>query len=213
MSLWTIFQDASLVNKLILLLLLLLSIASWAVVIERWRFYRRAVKADRKFFRGLEGPWDASTLHRHARLHPFSPAGRIYLASEREVERLGRDDARSWKEALALERDLLRGEGERGLPLLAIVASTSPFIGLFGTVWGVMLAFLRLGSLQGQPALEVVGPGIAEALIATATGLFAAIPATIAYNACLAALRSLLRRADEFSRRLVATIGPEGFGR
>ncbi|MBD3166063.1 hypothetical protein GF324_05665 [bacterium] len=212
MSVITIFKDASLFNQLILLVLILLSILSWAVVIERWRYFARARKQDDQFFNSID-QWDAGVLHDCARRHPRSPSGKIYLAAERETERLGRDDADTWAESLQIERDLVRGEGERGLPLLAIVASASPFIGLLGTVWGVMIAFLRLGRLQGQPALEVVGPGIAEALIATAAGLFAAIPAVIAYNAFLARQRGLLRRADDFNRRLVVTIGGEGFGR
>jgi len=114
-----------------------------------------------------------------------------------------------WYEAFDLERDNLRESGERGLPVLAIVASASPFIGLLGTVWGVMIAFLKLGDLQGQPALEIVGPGIAEALIATAAGLFAAIPATVAYNAFLAAQRRLIRRNTEFCRRYVLALSED----
>ncbi len=212
MNLWTIFSDATLLSKVIMAILLVLSILSWAIVFERWFFFARAKRADKDFYKAISN-WDANTLHNSARKRLASPSGRVYLAAERELERLGREDAESWNEALQIERNLLRGQGERGMPLLAIVASASPFIGLLGTVWGVMIAFLRLGSLQGQPALEVVGPGIAEALIATAAGLFAAIPATIAYNFFIASLRSMLRRCDDFNRRLVVTIGGGGFGR
>lgn len=212
MDLITIFTHASLVNKAILVLLFLLSIFSWAVVIERARYFSRAKKGDLSLYHAIDR-WDAITLHKTARKHSRSVIGRVYLAAEREVERLGREDGDSWAEALQIERDLIRGEAERGLPILAIVASASPFIGLLGTVWGVMIAFLHLGNLQGQPALEVVGPGIAEALIATATGLFAAIPATIAYNLFVAAVRQMVRRCDDFNRRLVVTIGGREFGR
>ena len=214
MNVWTILQDASLVNKAILLLLFLLSLTSWVVVIERWRYFGRAKKGDSLFFEALRGNLDADGIHKFALNQPHSPAGRVYLAAEREVERLGRSDAAAWNDSLELERNLLRGDGERGLPLLAIISSSAPFIGLLGTVWGVMIAFLKLGGIEGQPALEVVGPGIAEALIATAMGLFAAIPALMAYNAFAAAQRNLLRRIDEFNRRLVVSIRPdEGFGR
>jgi len=214
MNVWTILQDASLVNKGILFVLLLLSIVSWAVAIERWRYFRAAKKADARFFEALRGNLDAEGVHRIALNQPKSPASKVYLTAEREVERLGRSDAETWGESLELERNLLRGDGERGLSLLAIVSSSAPFIGLLGTVWGVMIAFLKLGGIEGQPALEVVGPGIAEALIATAMGLFAAIPATMAYNAFAAAQRNLLRRVEEFNRRLVVSIRPdEGFGR
>ncbi|MBS1261144.1 MAG: Protein TolQ [Calditrichaeota bacterium] len=214
MDLWTIVRDASLINQLILALLAALSVVSWAVVIERWRYFRVARAADIHFFEELRGSLDATQVHRIAQASGRSPASRMYLAAEREVERLARTDAASWAEALDLERNMLRVDGERGLPLLAIIASTAPFIGLLGTVWGVMIAFLKLGGIEGQPALEVVGPGIAEALIATAMGLFAAIPAVVAYNAFVAAQRNLLRRSDEFGRRLVVSIRTSGgFGR
>ncbi|MCB2200772.1 MotA/TolQ/ExbB proton channel family protein [bacterium] len=214
MNVWTILQDASLVNKAILVVLFLLSLLSWVVVIERWRFFRRAKAGDRTFFQALRGNLDAEGIHKLALNQPHSPSGRVYLAAEREVMRLGRSDANAWGETLDLERDAIRGDGEKGLPLLAVISSSAPFIGLLGTVWGVMIAFLKLGGIEGQPALEVVGPGIAEALIATAMGLFAAIPAVMAYNGFTAAQRNLLRRVDEFNRRLVVSIRSEDeFGR
>ncbi len=210
MSLWEIFQNASLVNKALLLGLIALSIWSWAIVIERYRFFNTARRADVRFFRTLTGSWNAEKLKRQAHLAPRAPAGIVYLTAAEEVRRIGAGNAETWSEVLEIVRDRMRSEGEKGLPILAIVASASPFIGLLGTVWGVMIAFLQLGSLQGQPALEVVGPGIAEALIATATGLFAAIPATIAYNAYTAQLRALMRRIGEFNRRLVASMSAGG---
>ncbi|GBE30989.1 biopolymer transport protein ExbB [bacterium BMS3Bbin04] len=210
MDMWTIVRDASPVNQLLLLLLIALSVLSWGVVIERWRYFRVARKADTDFFTALRGSLDATQVHRIAESKPKSPAGRVYLASERELQRLGRNDAAAWAEIFDIEGNALRVDGERGLPLLAIIASTAPFIGLLGTVWGVMIAFLRLGGMQGQPALEVVGPGIAEALIATAMGLFAAIPAMVAYNVYAAAQRNLLLRSEEFGRRLVISIRQAG---
>lgn len=213
MNLWTIFSEATLLNKIILLVLLLMSVMSWTVVIERLRYFRSALSSDKRFIKSLPALWEAMTLHKLSRKQAKSAIGRVYLAAERETEQLGREDAESWAEALEIESSELRSEAEKGLPVLAIVASASPFIGLLGTVWGVMIAFLRLGDLQGQPALEVVGPGIAEALIATAAGLFAAIPAVIAYNAFLSMLRGLMRRVSDFNRRLVVTIGSGDFGR
>jgi len=214
MNIFAILQHASPVNQGILLLLLLMSIISWVVVIERWRYFTAAKKADSRFFESLRGKINADKIHAMAVSEIKSTAGRVYLGAEREVERLGREDYDTWEEALDIERSLLRSEGERGLSFLAIIASAAPFIGLLGTVWGVMIAFMKLGSIAGQPALEVVGPGIAEALIATAMGLFAAIPATMAYNAFVVSQRKVLRRCEEFSRRLVASIKPgEGFGR
>ncbi|MCB2212922.1 MotA/TolQ/ExbB proton channel family protein [bacterium] len=210
MDMWTIVRDASLVNQLLLFLLILLSILSWGVVLERWRYFRVAKKADLEFFGALRGSLDATQVHRIAEAKRKSPAGRVYLATERELQRLNKHDASAWAEVLDIEGNILRVDGERGLPILAIVASTAPFVGLLGTVWGVMVAFLKLGGMEGQPALEVVGPGIAEALIATAMGLFAAIPAVVAYNIFSAAQRNLLLRSEEFGRRLVVSIRSGG---
>jgi len=203
MNLWSIVRDASIVNQGILALLLLLSILSWGVVIERVRYFTLAKSSDERFFRMLRGRFTSTDVYRVAREEPRSPSGRAFMAAMEEIQRLGKETADVWSETLDVERGRLRSDGEKGLPLLAIIASTSPFIGLFGTVWGVMLAFLKLGSIQGQPALEVVGPGIAEALIATAMGLMAAIPAMVAYNAFVASQRNLMRRGEEFSRRLI----------
>ncbi len=210
MNIWSILADASFVNKVILLLLVVLSLVSWIMVIERVRYFRRSKRSDILFFNALRGSLGAQEVHNIAEKYVLSPAARVYLAAEREVERLGRSDVTIWAEALDLEKNMLRTDGERGLPMLAIIASTAPFVGLLGTVWGVMIAFLRLGSIEGQPALEVVGPGIAEALIATAMGLFAAIPASVAYNAFVAAQRNLLMRVDEFGRRLVVSVRKAG---
>lgn len=210
MDIWAMVSEASLINQLILLILVVLSVLSWGVVIERWRYFRSAKRADLAFFKSLRGSLEADDVHRLAQQQSKSPAGKVYLAAEHELNRLNRNDAAAWVETLDIERNMLRSDGERGMPLLAIIASTAPFIGLLGTVWGVMIAFLRLQGMEGQPALEVVGPGIAEALTATAMGLFAAIPAVVAYNAFVAAQRNLLRRNDEFGRRLVVSIRSAG---
>jgi biopolymer transport protein TolQ len=206
MDMWTIILDASPVNQMLLLMLIAASVLSWGVVLERWRYFNVAKKADIDFFTSLRGSLDSTQVHRIAESKRRSPAGKVYLAAERELQRLSKNDAATWAEIFDIERNALRVDGERGLPLLAIIASTAPFIGLLGTVWGVMIAFLRLGGMQGQPALEVVGPGIAEALIATAMGLFAAIPAMVAYNVFASAQRNLLLRSEEFGRRLVVSI-------
>ncbi len=207
MSLWTIFLHASLVNKLLLVVLLGASVLSWAIVIDRFRYFRATRRGDEAFLSSIGRSWTRKALHSAATSHPLSPVGRIFLAAEAEVMARGNPTVKAWTELLEIERDAQRPEGEKGLPILAIIASASPFIGLLGTVWGVMIAFLRLAELEGgQPALEMVGPGIAEALIATAVGLFAAIPAVIAYNAFVAQQRNLQRRVNDFIRRLKVAI-------
>lgn len=208
MSFWNIVLDASPVNQAILTLLLILSLLSWGVIIERWRYFALAKGADARFFRMLKGRFDAMDVYKSAREEKNSPAARVFMAAMEEMQRLGREDAATWSQTLEVERSRMRADGERGLPMLAIIASSAPFIGLLGTVWGVMLAFLQLGRMEGQPALEIVGPGIAEALIATAMGLMAAIPAMMAYNAFVSSQRYLLRRGEEFNRRLMVVFEP-----
>ncbi|MBZ0265621.1 MotA/TolQ/ExbB proton channel family protein [bacterium] len=204
MSLWTIFAEASIINQAILLFLLLLSILSWTVILNRWNYFRKSRIADDKFHRAMkERELTPEIAKKVLKGGVNSPSARLFVDAENVVWKASKETPETWLEALDMQRDTLKSEGERGLPILAIVASASPFIGLLGTVWGVMLAFLQLGGMQGQPALEVVGPGIAEALIATAAGLFAAIPATVAYNAFIASQRNLLRRSDEFVRQFV----------
>jgi biopolymer transport protein ExbB/TolQ len=111
-----------------------------------------------------------------------------------------------WEGALGSAERRALTDADRHLSLLATVSSASPFIGLMGTVWGVMVAFLRIGNQQGQAMLEVVGPGIAEALIATVVGLATAIPATIAYNYFLASARRLRERCESLRDLVTALV-------
>ena len=184
--------SSGLFAKLILLILLGISVYSWAIIVERLRLYVRVQREDRDFlaaFRsaaGGEGSGDrlpASVLARLARTgerHLTSPAGAPgtnpvprYELAQRAMERTASDEL---------------ARLERHVGFLATAGSVSPFIGLMGTVWGVMSAFLSIGA-QGSASLVVVAPGIAEALITTVAGLAAAIPAVIGYNHLLTRLR------------------------
>ena len=186
------------VVKLVLLILILFSVVSWAIIIVKIYQLRKARRQTLEFLdyfwevRDLEKVFDKSTLFR------WSPVAEVFKSGYRELRKLkGRQDDtvgfegegkhRNKTGVENIERALKKTAIEETVRLekyhtfLATVASSSPFIGLFGTVWGIMNAFEGIGRL-GSATLAVVAPGIADALIATATGLAAAIPAVIAYN-------------------------------
>ena len=186
--------NAGPVGKLVLLALLGFSIVSWALIAEkyvRFRKIRRQTLGFVSVFREARRP--AAVLGAATRF-PESPLAQMYGAAYREfagsaevIERAGQGETFASERLEAVHRAMRRTQAveisklERFLPFLATTASASPFIGLFGTVWGVMTAFHGIGR-EGSAGLAVVAPGISEALIATAAGLAAAIPAVVAYN-------------------------------
>jgi biopolymer transport protein TolQ len=190
MSLWSLFANASLLVQLVMLLLLITSIYSWTVIIHKSRQLKgaraSAATFESRFWSGI----DLVELYRQITKRQESPEGlaSLFESGFGEYARLRKQGGlkamdvvegaqRSMRVALSREIDRL----EASLAFLATVGSTSPYIGLFGTVWGIMNSFRALGGAQ-HATLSMVAPGIAEALIATAMGLFAAIPAVIAYN-------------------------------
>ncbi|MCG9711611.1 protein TolQ [Shewanella insulae] len=185
-----LFLQASLLVKFVMLTLLTLSVVSWAVIIQRRRLLtsarQRSLKFEDKFWSGV----DLNKLYKElsARQENITGLEAMFYAGFKEYARLsnlnGKVPAavmdgsyRAMRVSLSRELEKL----ETHLPLLATIGSTSPYIGLFGTVWGIMNSFIALGAVENA-TLAMVAPGIAEALIATAMGLFAAIPAVIAYN-------------------------------
>lgn len=201
--------QASWIAQLVLFLLAVISIVSWAVIVFKWRELRRAAQDSEAFLEVYhEGSLDRA--YAAARQLDHSPLAAVFLAGYAEAGRIqryadkalarGLDEGQMRRLAREIEWTASR-EGlrlERGLSFLATAGSASPFIGLFGTVIGIINAFHNIGQ-AGTASLAVVAPGIAEALIATAVGLFAAIPATIAYNAFVGnQLRSLTTAVDLF---------------
>ncbi len=188
-SVWVMIGDAGWVVKIVIALLLLASVISWAMIINRVMVYRQARKAGNAFQDKFWSGAALTTLYSDVKSSPNEHAGpeRVFQSGFREFARLAKSsrqgDAvmegaqRAMRVALQREQSRLN----RHLPFLASVGSTSPYVGLFGTVWGIMNAFMALSHVS-QTTLAAVAPGIAEALIATAIGLFAAIPAVLAYN-------------------------------
>ncbi len=205
----SLIWQASWIVQLVILLLVLLSVTSWTIIAFKWRELRRAEQDSEAFLEVYhDGSLDAA--YEAARDLDRSPLSTIFLAAYGEMHRMARFAGKPQATDLeaahvnALARHI-RWSGseeelrlERGLNFLATTGSAAPFIGLFGTVIGIINAFQSIG-MTGSASLAVVAPGIAEALIATAIGLFAAIPATVFYNYFLGDLRSLNAGIDLFS--------------
>jgi biopolymer transport protein TolQ len=190
LEIWTLVANASLVVKAVMALLLAVSFMSWMFIFRKWIAIRRARAQTEQFERDFWGGNDLAALYQGAvnARHSIGSLERIFESGFREFSKLraqrGTDASamvdgarRAMRATFQREMDFL----ERHLAFLASTGSVSPYVGLFGTVWGIMHSFRSLANVQ-QATLAQVAPGIAEALIATAIGLFAAIPAVIAYN-------------------------------
>ncbi|OGW17969.1 MAG: protein TolQ [Nitrospinae bacterium RIFCSPLOWO2_12_FULL_45_22] len=181
--------------KFVLLILLFFSIFSWAIIGHKWKVLRRAAKETKRFQSLYYEATNLSSLYSAGKRLPYSSMAQVFVAGytewyRRRMQAKGDnpgsiEDKEHWEERLkgilnkAVSEEITKLEW--ALPFLATTGSTTPFIGLFGTVWGVMDAFRGIG-VRGSAHIGAVAPGISEALIATAAGLAAAIPAVIAYN-------------------------------
>ncbi|HTO05595.1 MAG TPA: MotA/TolQ/ExbB proton channel family protein [Myxococcota bacterium] len=190
----------------VLLILILASVSSWAIMIMKFREFRAAERDTEDFVEAyLESPLE--NAYEVARKHPSSPLATVFRAGYTELARLEKLQAgsnrvtRDQVEGVISRLGWIRGEEvhrlERGLSFLATIASSGPFVGLFGTVVGIMNSFQQIGAMQSA-SLAVVAPGIAEALVATAFGLAAAIPAAVGYNYTSARLNRLAARLETF---------------
>jgi len=206
LSILRLVLEASLVVQLVMGLLLLASVASWAVIIQKNRLLNGARSQADGFEKEFWSGGDLNGLYRRISARESASTGMagIFEAGFREFSRLRKqEDLQASQVVEGARRAMLVSQMreadrlEQNLAFLATVGSTSPYVGLFGTVWGIMNAFIALGNVQ-QATLAMVAPGIAEALIATAMGLFAAIPAVIAYNRYADTVTRLESRYDTF---------------
>ncbi|GGB98525.1 protein TolQ [Oxalicibacterium flavum] len=189
MTIWGLIADASLLVQAVMLILVLASVLSWYLIILRNAGLRRREKELQQFRARFRQTADMHRLYQDTRRAPDDGGVLpVFLAGYHEYLQLAGEPGMAADEVReGVERAMLVAIGEQetqleqGLSILATVGSVSPYIGLFGTVWGIMNSFIGLSQVQ-QATLSTVAPGIAEALIATAIGLFAAIPAVIAYN-------------------------------
>lgn len=210
-QLGTLLEQTGWVARVVLAMLFLFSLFSWALIFQKSRMFSRMNQQTALFLR----------IFRSNRILPEpkqmgsggSPLESVYAAGFREIESQTRGGNSPGKvtslNSVTVSMQLVAGEevrkAEKYMPWLATTGSVTPFIGLFGTVWGVMDAFTGLGA-AGSASLRAVAPGIAEALITTAAGLFTAVPAVIAYNHFLHDIRDLGARMDSFTMEVSALV-------
>ncbi len=191
--------QAGLVVKGVLLILLFFSVVSWAIIFFKQRYFSKANKESEQFLRTYRSSRDSKTLFQATRNLMFSPIANLFRSVYTDEIQKGKSET---KRLLRRYEALESAKLEKYLNFLATTGSTTPFIGLFGTVWGIMNSFTSIGT-SGAASLAVVAPGIAESLIATAAGLAAAIPAVIAYNYYLSMARRMIIDMEDFSEELL----------
>ncbi len=204
-----------LLSIVILMILSIFSIISWGIIVNKFRQFRQINQEDAQFLQLYEkNPEDQLALRTHAQTLPLSPSAAVYLGvtdrlpscsylfnSEEEIENQNPDQAlnRSYLEKVSqyIIQNQINNQ-EAYLPFLATTGNLTPFIGLLGTVLGIINAFGEIG-VQGSASIAAVAPGVSEALVATAAGLFAAIPAVMAYNFFLSKIRKMSFRVEAFT--------------
>ncbi len=207
------FIQASFVVKSVMLLLMAASIFSWTLILQRAWFFKQKKQQYDSFSRRFWGSSDLSKLFaeidsnvedRHGLAAIFHSGFKEFM----RVRHLGNTMLEPIQRVMQISHAKEAERLEQHLPVFASVGSLAPYVGLFGTVWGIMTSFQALGQAQ-QATIAMVAPGISEALVATALGLFTAIPAVIAYNRYSTSANSLLNRYDLFQEELVALIAEQ----
>lgn len=214
LSVLQLVKEASLAVQLVMVLLLIASLVSWAFIFAKRSELKQAVATTDAFEKRFWSGIDLAALYKQLSSESYDSQGveNIFLAGFKEYARLYKQkeiksgeivDGTQRAMRIELNRELDKLDAR--LPFLATVGSTSPYIGLFGTVWGIMNSFHSLGNVQ-QATLAMVAPGISEALVATAMGLFAAIPAVIAYNRYATHIERLASRYETFMEEFICIL-------
>jgi biopolymer transport protein TolQ len=211
MDYFRLILQATVVVQLVLVVLLFFSIFSWAIIIFKRKTLKTAAVRTKKFLAVFRNSRNLQEVGAAAKRHKASPLATLYTAGFKELAYLTKTNPHPKMTDSNLEsvsRALIKASNkevarlEKMMSFLATTGSVTPFIGLFGTVWGIMNAFSQLG-IQRTANLATVAPGIAEALIATALGLFAAIPAVIAYNYYLSRIKGVISEMEDFSLEFI----------
>lgn len=208
-SILSVFEHAGPVGLFVMALLALFSVISWAIILAKWQALRGLIHHNGQFIDQFWQTKDLNALLVYG--NQKCPSAQVFRDGVNEFERQKQKGKEREDAFLVIERALARTgrhelkKAEAALPFLATIGAISPFIGLFGTVVGIMSSFHQIGQV-GNANLSTVAPGIAEALLATALGLFAAIPAVMAYNAFHTKLRSLRGDVEHFCLDLLAVL-------
>jgi biopolymer transport protein TolQ len=214
MNMIKLIGDASIPVQIILLILLLFSVFSWAIIIFKRKSIRLASAQSRKFMSAFQKSRSLVEIGEAARKYKLSPLASIFQSGFKELSYFTKSNPKpaiTADNVATLNRALQRAANqeiarmEKMMNFLATTGSVTPFIGLFGTVWGIMDAFINIG-ISRSAGLQTVAPGIAEALVATAIGLFAAVPAVIAYNYFLGRIKDIITDMDDFSFEFISIV-------
>ena len=207
-EIWQLLENTGLVARIVLLLLLLFSVLSWAIIFHKFRSFKAARRASQEFLKVFRQSKKLSEIRASCQVLKASPLAEVFLGGYREIENQalvsenpGKPRVRSLdavQRALQIAASTELRRMEQWLSWLATTGAVTPFVGLFGTVWGIIDAFHGLGT-AGTASLRSVAPGISEALITTAAGLFAAIPAVVAYNQFVQRLKEFGALMDDFA--------------
>lgn len=207
-----LFIEADIIIQVIIVILFSMSIISWTIIFERWMFYRSGERQWSVFSNKFWKSSDLVELTKQLKQESSSPFVllftniiREYTAGSKHSAKVSSKYQGKFELILNSHIQLYLDKLDNKLSYLASISSTAPFIGLLGTVWGIMNAFQSIAAAK-QSHLAIVAPGIAEALFATAVGLFAAIPASFAYNIFVAKKEKLLGRMDHFADDLIVTV-------
>ena len=206
-SLLSLFLKADIIVKAVMIILILCSVYSWAVIIEKYRLFKKINKSSEEF---EENFWNSKSAENFYNSLPNKLEDPMSLVFQNAMENLLKKKSKinlSERMTAFLEGGIEKemSKIEKGFTFLATVGSTAPFIGLFGTVWGIMNSFQSI-AISRNTSLAIVAPGIAEALFATALGLLAAIPAVVAYNKFNTDAKKYSEKLENFSKRFLTII-------
>ena len=219
-SLVNLIVQADIIVQFVILLMISASMISWAIIFDKFIKFKILIHRSDRFEDAFENNVPLEEIFNQAKSNDNHPLARIFLSCLREwksnnikqIASAGNDAKNSLKERLVNNMQIVSNRAmiklESGLDLLAIIGSSAPFVGLFGTVWGIMNSFQSI-AVSKNTSLAVVAPGIAESLLATAIGLFAAIPAVFFYNIFSARINYFQERASNFSLMLLNSMSKE----
>ncbi len=208
-SLWKLFLRADFVVKFVIVLLIASSVFSWALIFDKFKLFKKINASTEEFEKKFWKAKSAESFNNNLPTNSSDPATQIFKSAMNELIKTKRQSAAV--QAARVERILEIATDneikkiEKNFTFLATIGSTAPFIGLFGTVWGIMNSFQSI-AISRNTSLAIVAPGIAEALFATALGLLAAIPAVVAYNKFSSDSKRYISRIDNFSKRFLSII-------
>ena len=206
-SIWNLFIRADIIVKTVILLLIAASIYSWAIIIEKIKLFKKINTSSEEFEEKFWKSKSAETFYNNLPSNLEDPMALVFKGSMQAMlknkSKANLNERMSTMLEINIEQQM--NKIEKSYTFLATVGSTAPFIGLFGTVWGIMNSFQSI-AISRNTSLAIVAPGIAEALFATALGLLAAIPAVVAYNKFNSDSKKYLRRLENFSKRFLSII-------